>query len=86
MTTTEAKTEAVVATSDEPSSEKPAGVDQDLIGQLVAQAREQGLDLAGEGGLLAQLTKQVLEARSIPGQGLASIGGCGYRPIDGLER
>nr|WP_233616050.1 IS256 family transposase [Actinomadura harenae] len=37
-------------------------VGQDLIGQLVAQAREQGLDLTGEGGLLAQLTKRVLES------------------------
>jgi transposase-like protein len=57
MTTTEAKVDAAVAKSD-----KPAGVDQDLIGQLVAQAREQGLDLTGEGGLLQQLTKRVLES------------------------
>ncbi|MEU6041889.1 IS256 family transposase [Actinomadura sp. NPDC047616] len=57
MTTTEAKADAAVAKSD-----KPAGVDQDLIGQLVAQAREQGLDLTGEGGLLQQLTKRVLES------------------------
>jgi hypothetical protein len=34
----------------------------DLIGQLVAQAREKGLDLVGEGGLLQQLTKRVLES------------------------
>ncbi|MEU8125575.1 IS256 family transposase [Spirillospora sp. NPDC049024] len=33
-----------------------------MVGQLVAQAREQGLELTGEGGLLAQLTKQVLES------------------------
>lgn len=39
-----------------------ASVDQDLIGRLVEQARERGLDLAGEGGLLAQLTKRVLES------------------------
>ncbi|WP_376766621.1 IS256 family transposase [Thermomonospora cellulosilytica] len=43
-------------------SDEPAGVDQDLIGQLVAQARGQGLDLTGEGGLLQQLTKRVLES------------------------
>jgi transposase-like protein len=35
---------------------------EDLIGQLVAQAREKGLDLVGEGGLLQQLTKRVLES------------------------
>ncbi|MDN3360060.1 IS256 family transposase [Actinomadura sp. DC4] len=33
-----------------------------MIGQLVAQAREKGLDLVGEGGLLQQLTKRVLES------------------------
>jgi transposase-like protein len=40
----------------------PAGVDAELVGQLVAQAREQGLQLSGEGGLLQQLTKIVLES------------------------
>jgi len=34
---------------------------QRLAEQLVAQARAQGLDLAGADGLLAQLTKRVLE-------------------------
>jgi putative transposase len=40
----------------------PAGVDAALVGRLVAQAREQGLQLSGEGGLLQQLTKIVLES------------------------
>src|SRR5919205_3399244 len=40
----------------------PAGVDPALVNQLVAQAREQGLQLSGEGGLLQQLTKIVLES------------------------
>jgi putative transposase len=40
----------------------PAGVDAELVGQLVAQAREHGLQLSGEGGLLQQLTKIVLES------------------------
>ncbi|TDB84738.1 IS256 family transposase [Actinomadura sp. KC216] len=62
MTTTDVKVDAAVAPSDEPSDEQPAGADQDLIGQLVAQARAQGLDLTGEGGLLQQLTKRVLES------------------------
>jgi hypothetical protein len=63
MTTSEAMTEAVVAEPDERDErDAMAGVEQELIGRLVAQAREQGLDLAGEGGLLAQLTKRVLES------------------------
>ncbi|MFI0479673.1 IS256 family transposase [Actinomadura sp. 9N215] len=33
-----------------------------MVGRLVAQAREQGLELTGQGGLLQQLTKQVLES------------------------
>jgi len=40
----------------------PAGVDPALVNQLVDQAREQGLQLSGEGGLLQQLTKIVLES------------------------
>src|SRR5919112_1376429 len=40
----------------------PAGVDAELVGELVAQAREHGLQLSGEGGLLQQLTKIVLES------------------------
>ncbi|MFC5183791.1 IS256 family transposase [Actinomadura harenae] len=57
--TTEAKADAAVAEPDQLTGDV---VGQDLIGQLVAQAREQGLDLTGEGGLLAQLTKRVLES------------------------
>lgn len=43
---------------------KPAvdGVDGQLVAQLVEQARAAGLQLTGEGGLLAQLTKRVLES------------------------
>jgi putative transposase len=44
------------------SKSTPAGVDAALVGRLVAQAREQGLQLSGEGGLLQQLTKIVLES------------------------
>ncbi|MEV5881051.1 IS256 family transposase [Streptomyces sp. NPDC052101] len=39
-----------------------ATVEQRLIDQLVAQARSKGLQLTGEGGLLQQLTKTVLES------------------------
>ncbi|WP_354670961.1 IS256 family transposase [Actinomadura sp. DC4] len=60
MTTTEAKADAAVA----KAGKRAQGGDpaEDLIGQLVAQAREKGLDLVGEGGLLQQLTKRVLES------------------------
>jgi transposase-like protein len=37
-------------------------VDEQLIDRLAARAREGGLQLAGEGGLLAQLTKRLLES------------------------
>ena len=38
-------------------------IDQkDLAERLLAQAREQGVSLVGPGGLLNQLTKNVLEA------------------------
>ncbi|MFJ9251144.1 IS256 family transposase, partial [Streptomyces sp. NPDC101776] len=45
----------------EPPLESVA-VEQRLIEQLVAQARSKGLQLTGEGGLLQQLTKTVLES------------------------
>jgi transposase-like protein len=59
MTRTEAKADTAVAMPDQPAEGQ---ADQDLIGRLVAQARQQGLELAGEGGLLQQLTKRVLES------------------------
>jgi len=44
------------------STTTPTAVDAELVGRLVAQAREHGLQLSGEGGLLQQLTKIVLES------------------------
>jgi len=38
------------------------GVDEQLVDDLVEQARMSGLQLTGEGGLLAQLTKRLLES------------------------
>lgn len=38
------------------------GLDEQLIDRLVVQARAQGVKLAGEGGLLAALTKRLLES------------------------
>jgi hypothetical protein len=40
---------------------EPRLVDPDLVDQLIADAREQGVDVAGEGGLFAQLAKTVME-------------------------
>src|SRR5215210_5056563 len=54
---------AAVDTSAVPKK-KPAddGVDAELVGRLVEQARAAGLQLTGDGGLLQQLTKRVIEA------------------------
>lgn len=52
----------------EPSTATAAGpdvldaVDEQLIARLAGRARHGGLQLTGEGGLLAQLTKRVVEA------------------------
>jgi transposase-like protein len=40
----------------------PTSVDAELVGRFVEQARAAGLQLTGEGGLLQQLTKRVIEA------------------------
>ena len=53
-------TSAVVKKKDPAVS--PEGVDAELVGRLVEQARAAGLQLTGEGGLLQQLTKRVIEA------------------------
>jgi putative transposase len=37
-------------------------VDEQLIARLAGRAREGGLALTGEGGLLAQLTKRLVES------------------------
>jgi hypothetical protein len=54
------KQDVVVATSsDEPGDGRP---ERSVAEHLVEQARADGVDLVGPGGLLAGLTKQVLEA------------------------
>jgi transposase-like protein len=62
-------TDVLIAGADTGSvaKRKPAGpdvngVDAQLVAQLVEQARSAGLQLTGEGGLLQQLTKRVLES------------------------
>jgi transposase-like protein len=58
-------TTVAVDTAAVPKKKDPAGaagVDAELVGRLVEQARAAGLQLTGEGGLLQQLTKRVVEA------------------------
>lgn len=69
MTITASAADTAAVSTDETTSKRPrrarttpAGVDPALVDRLVAQAREQGLQLSGEGGLLQQLTKIVLES------------------------
>jgi hypothetical protein len=52
---------AVATPSDDTNTERP---DRSLAEQLVDQARADGKDLVGPGGLLSELTKQVLETGS----------------------
>ncbi len=53
---------SAVAKKKDSATTTPEGVDAELVGQLVEQARAAGLQLTGEGGLLQQLTKRVIEA------------------------
>jgi transposase-like protein len=46
----------------EPTSDGLDALDEQLIARLAGKAREGGLQLAGEGGLLAQLTKRLVES------------------------
>lgn len=59
VTTDAVDTAAVVK---KKTGRTPEGVDAELVGRLVEQARAAGLQLTGEGGLLQQLTKRVIEA------------------------
>jgi putative transposase len=53
---------SAVAKKNDAAATPADGVDAVLVGQLVEQARAAGLQLTGEGGLLQQLTKRVIEA------------------------
>jgi transposase-like protein len=57
---TEVDTDSVAKRN--PARPDIEGVNAELVTQLVDQARTAGLQLTGEGGLLAQLTKRVLES------------------------
>jgi putative transposase len=56
----------VIVSAEAVEEVKPAGapdtLDDRLIGQLVDRAKADGIKLTGEGGLLQQLTKRILES------------------------
>jgi transposase-like protein len=60
--TSEATVDTAAVVKKKDSAVSPEGVDAELVGRLVEQARAAGLQLTGEGGLLQQLTKRVIEA------------------------
>jgi putative transposase len=60
MTDTINDVAAEAAAQEEPAV--PALDERGVAEQLVAQAREKGIELVGPNGLLSQLTKRVLEA------------------------
>jgi hypothetical protein len=49
-----------------PGADVLDAVDEQLIARLAGRAREGGLALTGEGGLLAQLTKRLVESCTVP--------------------
>ena len=53
-------------------------VDEQLIAQLAGRARAGGLALTGEGGLLAQLTKRLVES-ALEGEITDHLGWCATR-------
>jgi putative transposase len=45
-----------------PAADELDAVDEQLLARLVGRARAGGLQLTGEGGLLGQLTKRLVES------------------------
>jgi transposase-like protein len=76
---------AVATHGQTPASETGLGdvVDDELVARLAGQARAWGVGLVGEGGLLQQLTKRVLEA-ALDGE-MDSHLGYGKHGRDGRE-
>jgi putative transposase len=60
--TSEASVDNSAVVKKKAQAGSPEGVDAELVGRLVEQARAAGLQLTGDGGLLQQLTKRVIEA------------------------
>ena len=59
-------------------------VDKDLVAQLVGDAQRLGLSVEGEGGLLAQLTKLVLES-ALEGEMTAHLGYDKHERVEGSD-
>ena len=57
-----AEVETDLVAKRKPAQPDVNGVDAQLVAQLVEQAGAAGLQLTGEGGLLQQLTKRVIES------------------------
>ena len=53
--------DVVVATPPTKDNDDDGRLDQSIAEELVARARAEGVDLVGPGGLLGDLTKQILE-------------------------
>ena len=62
MTITNDAVDTSAVAKEKTPATTPEGVDAEPVGRLVEQARAAGLQLTGEGGLLQQLTKRVIEA------------------------
>jgi hypothetical protein len=60
--TSEAAVDTFAVVKKKDPAVSPEGADAELVGRLVEQARAAGLQLTGDGGLLQQLTKRVIEA------------------------
>ena len=62
----------------------PPLVDKDVVAQLVGDAQRLGLSVEGEGGLLAQLTKLVLES-ALEGEMTAHLGYDKHERVEGSD-
>ena len=62
MTDTAVELETVKPAESAPSGQPAPVSDEQLVAMLVDRARSEGLQLTGQGGLLQQLTKRVLES------------------------
>lgn len=62
MTDTAVELETVKPVESAQSGQPASVSDEQLVAMLVERARSEGLQLTGQGGLLQQLTKRVLES------------------------
>lgn len=84
MTTVTSETEVAEAAVPGAVSAGLDVLDRELVGQLVAQARAGGLKLTGEGSLLAELTRRVLES-ALEGEMTDHLGRGRHEVADGDE-